>query len=275
MNVIRRAVEAHKDGRLLSDAVRHIKQATIHTEPALRFRLGLPKMSMRELPAIVTSGDFTGSEAQALKASLRSAIDGHSKLPASVRDIKGMSGQRYRTLVNTLVEALDRPRYLEIGSWLGSTVAAAIYSNNVQAVCIDNWSKFSGTKKQFLENIAKATSSTTEVDLIEQDFRKVDYRVLDKFNIYLFDGPHSELDHRDSVLIVQPCLADWFVLIVDDWNWRSVRIGTMHGLLAAKCRVEASIQVRTTNDETHPSVAFEASDWHNGYFIAVVRKRLQ
>ena len=108
--------------------------------------------------------------------------------------------------------------------------------------------------------------------LIEQDFRKVDYRPLGKFNVFLFDGPHSEIDHRDGVLLTQPCLTERFVLIVDDWNWSSVRIGTMTGLLAAKCRVEASIQVRTTLDNSHPSVAFESSDWHNGYFIAVVRQ---
>jgi hypothetical protein len=108
--------------------------------------------------------------------------------------------------------------------------------------------------------------------LVEQDFREVDYRALGKFNVFLFDGPHSEADHRDAIVIVQPSLANRFVLIVDDWNWRRVRLGTMHGLLAADCRVEASVQVRTTNDDSHPSCAFEASDWHNGYFIAVVRK---
>ena len=108
--------------------------------------------------------------------------------------------------------------------------------------------------------------------MIERDFREIDYRALGKFNVYLFDGPHTLIDHRDGILVVQPCLADRFVLIVDDWNWRSVRTGTMRGLLAAKCQIESSIEVRTTNNDTHPWLAFEASDWHNGYFIAVVRK---
>jgi hypothetical protein len=272
MNVIRRAVEAHKDGRLISGAIRHIRRATIDAEPVLHFRLGLPKGSGDDLPRIVTSGDFSSREGRALKEALEAAIDGRSKLPGAIRAIKGMSGQRYRTLINTLISTLDRPHYLEIGSWLGSTAAAAIYGNSVHALCIDNWSEYSGTKEQFLTNIEKAKSSRTVLHLIEQDFRDVDYCALGTFNVFLFDGPHYEVDHRDAILVAQPCLADRFVLIVDDWNWLRVRIGTMRSLLAAMCRVESSVQVRTTTDNTQPSLRCEASDWHNGYFIAVVRK---
>jgi hypothetical protein len=280
MGVIQRAIEAHKHGRLLSGASRNIRAATVDNiraatidrEPIQRFRLALPKVSGRDFPAIVTSGDFSNCEGRALKVALEAAIDGRSKLPAAIGAIRGMSGLKYRILINTLIEMLDRPRYLEIGSWLGSTAAAAIYGNNVQAVCIDNWSEFSGTKEQFLATIEKTKSNGSEFHLIERDFREVDYRALGKFNVYLFDGPHSEVDHMDGILVVQPCLADRFVLIVDDWNWRRVRSGTMRGLLAVKYQVESSIQVRTTNDDVHPSLACEASDWHNGYFIAVVRK---
>src|SRR6476660_8024743 len=111
MKVIRRAVEADKDGRLISAA----RRRTIDAEPVLRLRLGLPKGSGADLPAIVTSGDFRSREGQALQESLKAAIDGRSKLPVAIRAIKGMSGQIYRTLINTLI-ALYRPHYLEIGS---------------------------------------------------------------------------------------------------------------------------------------------------------------
>jgi hypothetical protein len=272
LNLVRRVVRAHQDARLLSSAAHRIGWP-VHPELVPRFRLGLPKVSGCDLPAIVTSGDFSTREGRALNEAIKAAIDGRSKLPATIRGIKGMSGQRYRTLINTLIGTLDRTRYLEIGSWLGSTAAAAICGNAVQAVCVDNWSEFSGSKEQFLANVEHAKSSASSLRLIEQDFRDVDYRALGKFNVFLFDGPHSEVDHKDGVLVTQPCLHERFVLIVDDWNWPSVRLGTMRGLLAAKCRVESCVQVRTTNDNTHPSLAFEASDWHNGYFIAVVSKK--
>ena len=275
MDFVERVSQAHKEGRLLSGATNHIWSAVQPIrETILRYRLGLPGVSRSDLPAIVTFGNFCRNEGKALKVALEAAIDGRSKLPDAVRAIKGMSGQKYRMLVNTLIEALDCPRYLEIGSWLGSTAAAAICGNNVRAVCIDNWSQFSGTKEEFLANTEKAKSSSADVMLIEQDFREVDYHALGKFNVYLFDGPHSEVDQHDGILIAQPCLDDRFVLIVDDWNWAAVRLGTMRGLLAARCQIKSSVQVRTTRNDTHPhnSIACEMSDWHNGYFIAVVRR---
>lgn len=271
MPSLARILQAHNEGRLFTGAAAHLGWK-IDPELERRFRLALPKMVGFDLPLIVMSGDFSSEEGRALKSSLQAAIDGRSKLPAAIRAIKGMSGQRYRTLINTLVATLDQPRYLEIGSWLGSTAAAAIFGNTVQALCIDNWSQFSGTKEQFLANVEQAKSSGSSLRLIEEDFRKIDYSVLSKFNVFLFDGPHTDVDHRDGILLAQPCLTDRFVLIVDDWNWPLVRLGTMSGLLAARCRIEASVQLRTTLDNSHPSVAFEASDWHNGYFIAVVRR---
>ena len=70
-------------------------------------------------------------------------------------------------------------------------------------------------------------------------------------------------------MIVQPALANPFILIVDDWNWREVRLGTFRALLDARCRVEASIEIRTNEN---PKLAGRASHWHNGYFIGVVNK---
>jgi hypothetical protein len=37
---------------------------------------------------------------------------------------------------------LNDARYLEIGTWKGSTVSAAMYGNKANIVCIDNWSEF-------------------------------------------------------------------------------------------------------------------------------------
>jgi hypothetical protein len=279
MNVLSRLARAHKEGRLLpgiAHRIHHyrgrIHNCIIGSEDTLRRRLSLPKTSGSELPAIISSGDFSGPEGQALEAAINVAISGPSKLPDEIRAITGMSGQRYRSLINSLIEKLGHTRYLEVGSWLGSTAAAAIYGNNVEAVCIDNWSKFEGTKEKFLENMAKAQSCHSTLNLIEQDFRSVDYSTLGQFNVYFFDGPHSEVDQRDAIVGVQSCLSEPFILIVDDWNWPAVRMGTMRGLLTARYRVVASVEVRTTLDNTHPKIPSGESDWHNGYFVGLVYK---
>jgi hypothetical protein len=182
-----------------------------------------------------------------------------------------MSGQKYRAFINILLSSCLKPRYLEIGSWAGSTATAALSGNRASALCIDNWSEFGGPKDQFFQNIEKVLSKKIQFKFLEQDFRTVDYGSIGQFNIYLFDGPHREADQYDGVVLAQPALTTTFFLIVDDWNWRAVRLGTFRGLAASRCHLECSIEVRTTLDDDHPSVFGKQSDWHNGYFIAVVR----
>ena len=107
---------------------------------------------------------------------------------------------------------------------------------------------------------------------MECDFRSVDYGSIGQFNIYLFDGPHEEVDRYDGIVLAQSALTGTFVLIVDDWNFLQVRVGTFRALAESQCQLVCSIGVRTTLDGSHASVTGKQSDWHNGYFIAVVQK---
>lgn len=200
------------------------------------------------------------------------AIIRDSKLPQAIRDIPGMSGQLYRSFINNLVEAHAEARYLEVGSWAGSTATAALYGNAARCVCVDNWSQFGGPKDVFFGNIQKVLSEKTDFTFIEADFGKLDFHRLGAFNIYMFDGPHGEAEQYDGVMRAQPALEKTHILIVDDWNWPQVREGTFRALVDSKCTIQSWIEVRTTLDDSHAKIAFTASDWHNGYFIAVVEK---
>jgi Methyltransferase domain len=248
-------------------------QATLR-ELSLRLLLGQRhSQDGRSLPAIHQSGDFSSShQTRLLKSSFEDVqSEARSALPDEVRQIEGLSGQKYRSLINRLVASISDARYLEIGSWAGSTAAAAMCGNRVKALCIDNWSEFGG-RELFFANIKKVLTPNIQFEVIERDFRAVDYNDIGSFNIYFFDGPHEEKDQYDAIMIVQPALANPFILIVDDWNWREVRLGTFQALLDARCRVEASIDIRTTRTNTHAALLGRDSDWHNGYFIGVVNK---
>ncbi len=223
--------------------------------------------------AIAMSGwDSASSLHQLVTKAFMRALANDSKLPQAIRDIVGMSGQTYRSFINNLIESCPDARYLEIGSWQGSTAAAALYGNAAKCVCIDNWSQFGGPKEAFFGNIAGVRSDKVDFKFIEQDFRKIEYGLIGRFNIYMFDGPHAEVDHYDGIILAQPALDKSHILIVDDWNWTSVRNGTLRALVDAKCSIDSWIEVRTTFDDSHPRVAFQDSHWHNGYFIAVLEK---
>ncbi|MGH6979915.1 MAG: class I SAM-dependent methyltransferase [Stellaceae bacterium] len=189
-----------------------------------------------------------------------------------VLNLEGMSGRRYRALINRLIGALESAAYLEIGIWAGSTLCSAIADNKVTAVGIDNWSKFGGPRERFFRTLRRFQGPDSRVTIIERDFHDVDFSVIGRFNVYLFDGPHGEEDQYDGVVIAQPALAKDFVLIVDDWNRPRVRRGTQRAIESLGLRVNYAVELRTTLDDNDTPVAHETSDWHNGYFLASLSK---
>jgi len=207
-----------------------------------------------------------------LQAAFNQALAGHCELDPAVLEMDGMSGKKYRMLINHLIKGLENPRYLEIGTWAGSTLCSAINGNSVRATAIDNWSEFGGPKAQFLKNLERFQTPNANVSFLEKDFRSVDYTQLGRFNVYMFDGPHTAADQFDGIALVQPALDDEFILIVDDWNHTPAREGTLQALHKLNLSIVHSCEIRTTLDGSHPAVARQASDWHNGYLIAVVAK---
>lgn len=274
MAIANRMIAAVRDGRVQYGIRRRLLTLRgvareIYCRLLLKIRIGPP----RELPSIGLSGNFSASdESMRLKKCFEAACRKESVLPDAIRRIVGMSGQTYRSFINNYVQAVPDARYLEIGSWAGSTATAALFGNQVEALCIDNWALFGGPKDAFFANIELALSDKVKFRFMETDFRAVDYGSIGQSNVYLFDGPHEEADQYDGVVLAQPALTKRYLLIVDDWNWRAVRNGTFRALIDTRCRIEAAIEVRTTLDNSHPVVAMEKSDWHNGYFMAVIVK---
>ena len=247
-------------------------------------------LSPKEETSILLDGNFDEhSYSKNLKLSLLQALAVNTKISDEIKFMSGMSGKKYRYLINHLVYLIENPRYLEIGSWAGSTVCSALYGNKVKAVCIDNWLKFDteeylkkvyntkDQKKEFEENIKKVLKSSENIDFkfIESDFRKVNYKELGNFNIYCYDALHDEKSQYEGISIVQSALDDVFILIIDDWNWQEVRKGTLKALDDLKISVISKIEVKTTQDNSMPKLFLgQYSDWHNGYFIAVCKKNL-
>ncbi|MEM7427824.1 MAG: class I SAM-dependent methyltransferase [Pseudomonadota bacterium] len=215
---------------------------------------------------------FDCAEVTALKSAFEFANEGRSDLPGEVLNMPGMSGQRYRSLINRLVKTTHDAAYLEVGSWKGSTACAAMTGNAARVMCIDNWSLFGGPRDEFFANIERWRTPEVRFDFIETDFRDVDYAAHGQFNIYFFDGPHSLLETYEGIVGAQDALTKVHTLIIDDWNWPQVRHGTYRALEDLEIEILARLVIHTTADGTHPPVAREKSDWHNGYFIAVCRK---
>lgn len=206
----------------------------------------------------------------------KNIIKTESNIPDWIVDMNGMSGKRYRHFINNLISDIEDARYLEIGCWKGSTSCSAIYNNSVDAYCIDNWAEFGGPKDIFCKNVEKCVDESEDIGItfFESDFRNVDYEEIGKYNVYLFDGPHTQKDQYDGLSYAQPALDNEFIFICDDWNWKKVRDGTFDAIEKLNLNILYSIDIRTTNDDSYPPEenTMEKSDWHNGYYISVLSK---
>jgi hypothetical protein len=206
-----------------------------------------------------------------VRSAFERALADEGKISDDVLNLPGGSGRKYRRFINNLLELIANPHYLEIGVWQGSTLCSAIYENDVTATAIDNWSEHGGPFDKFFMNLSKF-KGTSRVNFLETDFREVDFSQIGKFNVYLFDGPHSYQDQFDGITLADPALIESFVLIVDDWNWDQVRRGTLDAVRANNYHIDYMIEIRTTRDNSYAQVEGAASDWHNGYLIAALRK---
>ncbi|MVA55290.1 class I SAM-dependent methyltransferase [Agrobacterium vitis] len=199
----------------------------IENECAKTFDLGPGRQSQRvEETSIRFEGNFDASlYGVALRHAFFQAWRLDSKLPLWIRQMEGGSGRKYRYLVNNLFEQLSGSRYLEIGSYKGSTLCSAGFGNILQATCVDHWQEFGG-KKEFEEHTNRLSKVSPGLNLtvIESDFRTIDFAKIGKFDVFCFDGPHAEIDHYDGLVLAVPALEQEFVLIVDDWNMASVQV---------------------------------------------------
>jgi len=205
-----------------------------------------------------------------IDTAFKNAENNISKITNDIINMDGMSGTKTRHFYNNLLNTPDA-RYLEIGTWKGSSVCSAMCSNKANVICIDNWSEFGGPKSEFLTNFNKFRGQNNAY-FIENDCYKVDVSTLPKFNIYMYDGNHTNESHYKALLHYYNCLDDVFIFIVDDWNWKSVRDGTVNSIKKLNLSVLYEKEIRLTWDESHTPPLIASQTWHNGIYVAILKK---
>lgn len=200
------------------------------------------------------------------KLSLSDPIGGY------ILGYEGYTGTKTRHFYNNVCSR-SGTRYLEIGVYNGSSSMSAIYKNALNALFIDNWCQFNGSSKVFESNINKCRSDNSTYELIESDCWEVDVSKLGKFNVYLYDGDHSEEDHFQALNHYYDCLEDEFVFLVDDYNWPNVRDGTMRALNHLKLDVLFRHEIFISDDDIVNMPQHNGrKTWWNGIGVFVLKK---
>ena len=211
---------------------------------------------------------------QAVRSSYDRGVRGTSSLSPSVLNIEGMSGSSYRHFINSLLASLPgSPVYLEIGVWAGSSFVSALAGNPSvgRAVAIDNWSDFGGPKDVFLEYVLAHVPTSTDVLVLERDCWSLsasEVKSLGPVDVYFFDGPHEVMDHFRALTDYFAALAETCIVLIDDWNFVDVRVGTEAAMQALPVDVLYERTITTTRNNR-----FKDSLWHNGIRMMVLRKK--
>ena len=205
-----------------------------------------------------------------------SKIDPNTELGKEILEYTGYTGTRTRHFYNNICNSdeLKDIKYLEIGTWYGSSSISAVYKNNITGLFIDNWSQFEGEPKIFKDSISKFKGDS-KVHIVENDCWKVDLKKLNMgpFNVYLYDGGHSELDHFKSLEYYYPVLDDTFIFMVDDWNWPNVRDGTMRAINTLNLKVLfRHEEFISSNDLVNMPNHKGKNTWWNGIGIFLLSK---
>ena len=141
---------------------------------------------------------------------------------------------------------------------------AFLCNNKLTCLCIDNWSEFGGPKEEFLQNFNKY-KGTNDAQFLERNCWNIETSSIGRFNIYMYDGDHSEQSQYDALVRYYQALDDEFIFLVDDWNFNDVKVGTLRAMVDLKLNILFEKQINTESDDPN-------NDWHNGIGIFVLEK---
>lgn len=147
-------------------------------------------------------------------------------LQALCDDVDGMCDITMLAMVNfALTHCTDeREKYLEVGTWKGRTVIAALQENDKHAIVIDPLT-FDDSSVSFYVNINRYDLSD-RIDMHQKRWEHCNPMANGSFTnigVYLYDGDHGANASYRGLEGFLPYLSDEAILIVDDLKMQPVK----------------------------------------------------
>ncbi len=150
-------------------------------------------------------------------------IDG-SRFQDVLEAVPGLAARNNLALVNLAASCLEPGEsYVEIGTFKGTSLIAAMRGNDGDFVAIDSFTMEGGSRETLETNLARfglAGAAILEGDAFEllRGGALGERRV----GVWYYDAFHSYEAQLDGLRLAEPHLADEAVLIVDDSDWEQV-----------------------------------------------------
>jgi predicted O-methyltransferase YrrM len=210
-------------------------------------------------------GDRTNSRVKVVTKGLVEAVSNNLDI-----HIEGLTSPRVQALLNYIGK--ESKVYLEIGTYLGATAAAALSGNTLKAYLVDNWKGSlqpaeadyllpENDKDEFLMNM-EPYKKTNNIVVLDGDLFSLDTTDIKDVDFFFYDGPHDHASVSKAVQKFAPCFSKGAILVFDDANWTDTYTGADEGIKKAGLTTVYKKKVINKIESK--------KDWWNGLYIIVL-----
>lgn len=260
----------------------------------------MAKVNLEVLKEVLYSEYFRPDPAEPIDE----LIESDPALNYAFHGIGGMSTKVHVCFLNRLLAAFDSINYMEIGLYDGRSLAGAVTNNEEhlnKVICNDAWTWGDASKSRFMFSFTNCLNRFYEAE--DFDFagaiglhtnihtlsNKFDLRIVEgdtftwgrqpildqwgneKVDIYFYDGAHEVEDQKKALVDFEPCFADEFIYLVDDWSSWEVPDGTFKGLDVIDYDVVWQTETKGWRDKTDPIGS--DNGWGGGWYVGYLKKR--
>jgi predicted O-methyltransferase YrrM len=186
-----------------------------------------------------------------------------SRFAEILEDVPGLAQPNNLALLNVAARCLDPGEsYVEVGTYRGTSLIAALLDNDVDAVALDNWSMGDAGREQLEQNLSRYGVSATILD--GDAFETLRSGRLDPFAVgaYYYDNGHDYEQQLDGMRLIESRLTSPALVIVDDTDWERVE-RAVDDYLAQQPRATEIFKV-DGKDRSHP-------EWWEGMRVLAFR----
>ncbi len=138
--------------------------------------------------------------------------------------VTGLAQPNNLALLNVAASCLgEGEAYVEVGTYRGTSLIAAMLGNAGEFVALDNWSMGDASREQLDLNLARF--GLTGAAIVEGDaFETLRSDALEgrTIGVYYYDNGHEYEQQLDGMRLIEAYLASPALVIVDDTDWERV-----------------------------------------------------
>ena len=148
-----------------------------------------------------------------------------ARFEAILDAVPGLAKPNNLALLNVAARCLgEGESYVEVGTYRGTSLIAAMLGNEGDFVAIDDWSRGGGSREQLDANLEQHGLAGRPAILEGDAFETLRSGALDgrSVGVYYYDNGHEYEQQLDGMRLIERYLASPSVIVVDDTDWERV-----------------------------------------------------